>query len=263
MAEWVPPTASASTNLPPLPPPSNPSISTKPLSEPEPPLRSETYIVQVPKEQIYRVPPPENAYLAEQYKNNHNRRRKIPCLTYLPWLLAIVFAIGVIIGMIVLVFYLVVRPGVPKFSIQGFAAKNLNHGSRSKKPEYNITVKAMNPSAGMDYIYGRGGKAIMYHKGVVIASGEPPNFYQGSHNETSFGLVLRGSSNVLPKEIQRSLKGSNHIVPLSFSVNYVVKTKIGMIKSSKSMSIHCDFRVTKFDKRPRVVSQECSVKLGQ
>ncbi|XP_066388582.1 NDR1/HIN1-like protein 13 [Miscanthus floridulus] len=29
----------------------------------------DTYVVQVQKDQIYRVPPPENAYLAERYRN--------------------------------------------------------------------------------------------------------------------------------------------------------------------------------------------------
>ncbi|PIN19346.1 hypothetical protein CDL12_07977 [Handroanthus impetiginosus] len=34
-----------------------------------------TYVVQVPKDQIYRVPPPENAImLAERGKNKQNRR---------------------------------------------------------------------------------------------------------------------------------------------------------------------------------------------
>ncbi|KAM0952893.1 hypothetical protein DsansV1_C02g0018191 [Dioscorea sansibarensis] len=262
MAEWVPPTATSSASRPPLPPPP-PNLPTKPLSEPEPPFRSETYIVQVPKEQIYRIPPPENAYLAEQYKNNLNRRRKSPCLTYLPWLLAVIAAIGLTIGIVALVFYLVVRPGVPKVSIEAFAAKNLNLSSRWKKPEYDILMKTLNPSANMGYIYGSGGKACMSHKGDVIASGESPQFDQPSHNETTFHLVLQGSSNKLPKEIQRSLKGPNEIVSLSLLVNYVVRLKIGMIESSKSMSIQCDFRVSKFAKGTKIVSQECSVKLGQ
>ncbi|KAH7656230.1 Late embryogenesis abundant protein LEA-2 subgroup domain-containing protein [Dioscorea alata] len=260
MAEWVPPTASASR--PPLPQPP-PDLPTKPLSEPEPPFRSETYIVQVPKEQIYRIPPPENAYLAEQYKNNLNRRRKSPCLTYLPWLLAVIAAVGITIAIVALVFYLVVRPSVPEVSIEAFAAKNLNHNSRWEKPKYDISMKTLNPSANMGYIYGSGGKASMSHKGVVIASGEPPRFDQPSHNETAFHLVLRGSSNKLPKEIQRSLKGPKEIVTLSLSVNYVVRLKIGVIELSKSMSIQCDFRVSKFAKGTKIVSQECSVELGQ
>ncbi|KAG8369214.1 hypothetical protein BUALT_Bualt15G0127900 [Buddleja alternifolia] len=40
----------------------------------QPVFRSGTYVVQVPKDQIYRVPPPENALmLAEHQENQHNR----------------------------------------------------------------------------------------------------------------------------------------------------------------------------------------------
>ncbi|RWW13302.1 hypothetical protein GW17_00022993 [Ensete ventricosum] len=59
---------------------------------PDPEPRLGTYVVRVPKDpQVYRVPPPENAKLAERYRNqNKSRRRGSPCLK---WILGVAFLV--------------------------------------------------------------------------------------------------------------------------------------------------------------------------
>ncbi|OMO94284.1 hypothetical protein COLO4_16431 [Corchorus olitorius] len=59
-------------------------------------FRSGTYVIQVPKDQIYRVPPPENALIAQRHQNNNIQGNKdTPCCSRL-WC-CIVFIIVVLL----------------------------------------------------------------------------------------------------------------------------------------------------------------------
>uniref|UniRef100_A0A9I9DA66 Uncharacterized protein n=1 Tax=Cucumis melo TaxID=3656 RepID=A0A9I9DA66_CUCME len=97
------------------------SDTTKPPSPPP-----GTYVIQLPKDQIYRVPPPENAHRFQLY-TRQNRRRRNPCRSCLFCLLAILILLIILLGITVAVFYLVVRPKSPNYSIDAISpAKNVS-----------------------------------------------------------------------------------------------------------------------------------------
>lgn len=50
-----------------------PSVSSRPA------FHSGTYVVQVPKDQIYRVPPPENALMVAERTRNQDKQRRSSC----------------------------------------------------------------------------------------------------------------------------------------------------------------------------------------
>ncbi|KAI3460017.1 hypothetical protein Pfo_016680 [Paulownia fortunei] len=45
----------------------------------QPTFHSGTYVVQVPKDQIYRVPPPENAFMLEERNRKQNKQKRSSC----------------------------------------------------------------------------------------------------------------------------------------------------------------------------------------
>ncbi|KAG1334563.1 putative NDR1/HIN1-like protein 13 [Cocos nucifera] len=249
-------TTSPPTDGRPSLPPAAPA-NTNPLTRP-----TETYVVQVPKEQIYRVPPPENAKLVEQYRNNHNnRRQRRPIVSCLKWTIGIALVLAILAAIIAIIYLLVVRPADPSFSVTRVVLRNPNRRAGSlPKPEYDFTMRVENPSLRMGYSYGAGGKAILAHDGADIAAGKTRKFEQGYQNTTTFGLVLQGSHKVLPKQIQRSLKGSKDVIPMSLVIEFSVEKTIGeMVMGSKSMDVTCDIKVSGLAEA-RVVSQECETK---
>ncbi|XP_010926522.1 NDR1/HIN1-like protein 13 [Elaeis guineensis] len=274
MAERVAPT-------PPRPPPPGPRPTTttppidptdgRPSLPPPAPIKpnplprrpTETYVVQFPKEQIYRVPPPENAKLVEQYRNNHNNRHQrrpiVPCLK---WTIGIALVLSILAAIVAIIYLLVVGPADPSFSVSRLVLRNPNPRAGSPwKPEYHFTMRVENPSLRMGYSYGAGGKAVLAHDGADIAVGKTKAFDQGYQNTTTFQLVLRRSRMVLPKQIQRSLKGSKDVIPMSLVIEFSVgKTIGGMVMGSKNMDVTCDIKASGLAKEARVVSQECQTK---
>ncbi|CAL9073321.1 unnamed protein product [Musa textilis] len=86
MVERAPPSpepqSAPSALLGTVPAPADPN----PLPDPNPSPRLGTYVVRVPKDQVYGVPPLENAKLAERYRNQSKSwRRGSPCLSCLKW----------------------------------------------------------------------------------------------------------------------------------------------------------------------------------
>ncbi|XP_072979111.1 NDR1/HIN1-like protein 13 [Typha angustifolia] len=232
------------------------SMESEPEADPEPPLiaASETYVVQVPKDQIYRVPPPENAYLVEHYRNAHkNRKHKSSCFSCLAWVLSVVTILAILLVIGLVIFFVLIRLGTPKFTVNHVTVKN-----PSTKPSYVFSMRVNNPSARVGIFYNRGGKASLTYKGVKIADGETPGFYQGTRNSTSFALILRGSHIIPPKDIQKVLKGSKEAVNLNLSMEFGGKVKVGVIeKGGMSTGVTCDIKVSGLVTGGHIASQEC------
>ncbi|KAK9183276.1 hypothetical protein WN944_026426 [Citrus x changshan-huyou] len=125
-------------------------------SHPPAPAAAGTYVIQIPKDQIYRVPPPENA---DRIKGLSRRRKsrsttcccfRFCCCSLLLLVLLLAIAAGV--------FYLVFRPEAPNYSVDD-----------------KIGI-----------YYERGSSVEVYYKDVGLCDGVWPQFYQPSNNVTVF-----------------------------------------------------------------------------
>ena len=82
---------------------------------PKPPPPPGTYLVQIPKEQIYRIPPPENARRYEDLsrrKPNRSACRRCCCYS-----LAALLVLVTLSAALFWIFFLVFRPHKPMFSV--------------------------------------------------------------------------------------------------------------------------------------------------
>ncbi|XP_009413864.2 NDR1/HIN1-like protein 13 [Musa acuminata AAA Group] len=254
------PAPSALLDTVPVPADPNPG----PDPDPNPSRRLGTYVVRVPKDQVYRVPPPENAKLAERYRNqNRSRRRGSPCLSRLRWILGVAFLVLLLIVAVTVIFFVVVRPGAPTFTVQRLFVKSPRSTTEAHpKPEYDLTMSVRNPSRGMGFSYEAGGRAVITHGTVEIAAGTTPVFVQGHGNTTSIRLVLRGSNALLPKENGRSMKGSKNAVDISLMAKLTVRPRVGGLEMwAKSMDVTCDVQVIGMVKQAQISSQHCNTKL--
>lgn len=242
------------------PPDPNPPFNLKP--PPGTHLPSGSYIVQFPRDQIYRVPPPENAHYVERFGNPDKQKGSIR--PRLKWVIGVVLSLGVLITVILALFYTLVRPDPPTFHIDRFATKKAPT-TRHSRPEYDFMLRVDNPNSQMGLSYGGGGSAWLEHKGVELADGEPPSFVQPGRNSTAFRIVLSGSDMDLPREIKKSfegIKGSKGGVALTLTLTFPVRVKVwGVWARSMKMEVGCDMTVDSLGRRSRVTSQKCHSKI--
>ncbi|KAJ4966248.1 hypothetical protein NE237_018097 [Protea cynaroides] len=71
---------------------------------------SGTYVVQVPKDQIYRIPPPENAAYLQRLKSNQNQPKKSSFCSCIVYILLVIFILALVLLLILGIFYLFHKP---------------------------------------------------------------------------------------------------------------------------------------------------------
>lgn len=223
---------------------------------------SGTYVIQVPKDQIYRVPTEETAQRYEEY--TRRRRRGSCCCRVLLWLAGVTLALVLALGITAGVLYLVLRPKVPSYTVEGVSVRGFNLSSpQALSPEFDVAVKAENPNGRIGIDYRDGGSVVVSHSGVDLCSGAWPAFYQGSKNATVFRAALRGSGVRLGGAQRGALAAElrRRAVPLEVGLRVPVRVRIGAATTlTVTVVASCVVTVDGLKARARVVSTSCSVK---
>ncbi|CAL0305552.1 unnamed protein product [Lupinus luteus] len=242
---------------PPPPPPPQPYATTSPKLQ-IPYIGPGTYVVQVPKDQVYRIPPPENARIAEYYRNSPGKDKKRSCCCCFFICLIVFIVILIIIGALIGgLFSIVLKPKNPKFSIQRFQLKNSTH------PLYNIILKVNNPNSKVGINYKEGGDVSLSLKQREIASGAYPSFYEAHDSSKEIRLALKASKYDLPKEVNKSMKNKKKKVNVTFTLTMKLHAQMKMwsLRSGTiTYSITCQVKVDTLAKNTRVISQQCETK---
>lgn len=222
-----------------------------------PAYRSGTsYVVQVPKDQIFCVPPPENAVLAERHGNpfrsNKGKKPRRPrcCLCICVSVVLLVLVLALIAAFV----YVLLTPKDPTFHVERVVVKN------NTRPDYGITIRAKNSNEIVGIDYKAGGVASLSFKQRGIAKGKYPSFKQDSKKSTSFRVDFHGSNIVLPKEIQKSMKSPKPKIKVSLSLKMDVHARIrvgALHYGSMKFVAACDFTVDTLAKNSRILSQKC------
>ncbi|PIA58021.1 hypothetical protein AQUCO_00500150v1 [Aquilegia coerulea] len=222
-----------------------------------------TFVVQVPKVQIYRVPPPENAMFMERFRATEQQKR--PCSIFVTKCFLFSVILVLILGICAALIYLAVRPQNPTFSVEHVLVKTIHSKRQQKNPEYHITLKSNNPNDRMNIDYDKGGSTSLSFKKHEIAKGNTPALHVDSHEDKDLVLVLSGSKAKLPSEIDKSLSGQEKKktkLALSLSVKIPVKMQIWIVKLwSMDIVIECDLEVNTLSKDTRVLHQKCDAKV--
>ncbi|KAG5109544.1 hypothetical protein JHK82_038767 [Glycine max] len=267
MADRVHPSHSPSVSADSQPPsPQDSPVVPKPPSPPSPekPVPPPgTYVIKIPKDQVYRVPPPENARRYDQYARRKHRRSR--CCCCFCWLIGILFILVVLLAIAAGVLYLVFRPEAPKYSIENITVRGINLTSPSSvaaiSPEFNVTVKADNPNDKIGIRYLKDSSAEVFYKDARLCNGALPAFYQPSNNVTVFGTALRGDGIELRSEDRRALleAQTKRRVPLTVRIRAPVKIKVGSIRTWKiTVKVNCDVTVNELTAQAKIVSKRCT-----
>ncbi|KAL5977550.1 hypothetical protein ACLOJK_024933 [Asimina triloba] len=223
-----------------------------------------SYVIQVPKDQIYRYPPPENP------RGHQKSRRSRSCCRCISWTLGLLVLLVILVGIAAGVLYLVFRPKNPSYSIEDLSIKGLNLSRSSNQsslmlsPEFNVTVSAENPNGKISIYYEKGSSASVSYSGVELCNGVLPVFYQGSKNVTVFQTALTGNGVVLSATKRGALvanqQGGN--IPLEVDLRVPVKVKFEVVKTwTLTFKVGCDLTVDELTENAKIVSKACRVRV--
>ncbi|XVE83163.1 hypothetical protein DITRI_Ditri16bG0065600 [Diplodiscus trichospermus] len=229
-----------------------------------------TYVIQVPKDQIYRIPPPENARIVEGYRKEaaeQVRNKKKTYLKYLIWMAIILVVIGVMIGVTLTVLYHSFTPKAPIFSVSKLHVTQFVDGS---PPKYDITLKVKNPNEKMGIQYRSDeddAKLIFWTK--TLGSGQFPSFYQKGGDSNAVHVNLNGPDDQsvpsVPPNVQRSMndKKQKHKISLVLKFNSPLLLNVWIFKLwNRDMDVKCNFRVSTMGQGTKILTQNCKANLS-
>lgn len=223
-----------------------------------------TYVIQVPKDQIYRVPPPENAHRL-QLLSRKKASRSSSCRRCFCYFLAAIVILAVLAVLAGGVLYLVFRPEHPKYSVEGFSVSGINLTSTSPiSPKFDVTVRSRNGNGRIGIHYEKGSKVDVFHGDVDLCNGVLPVFYQPANNVTVVRTALSGSRIQLTSGVRKGMRGevSKKTVPFKLRIKAPVRIKVGSVKTwTMTVKINCDVTVDKLTAPSRIVSRTCSHKV--
>ncbi|KAL6871006.1 hypothetical protein ACP4OV_014854 [Aristida adscensionis] len=230
-----------------------------------------TYVVQLPKDQVLRVPPPDRARRYRKLAARPARRRRLRracCLTCAAAALAVLLA-AALVGAV----YLVFRPRAPAFSVASLAAVRgldvatlSSSSSASLSPELVAAVRADNGANGKVGVdYRGGGEVAVSYAGARLAAGPWPAFYQAPRNVTELAAALRGDGVALT-EAQRSRLAAEQAagaVPLTVEAVVPVRLRFGKALRTWTVDVkaRCDVAVDRLAGTAAVANRGCKVKV--
>ncbi|CAO2177817.1 unnamed protein product [Urochloa humidicola] len=249
-----------------------------PPPPPQPPAAARAqpgeYVVQVPKDKVFRVPPPENARLFEHYTRRAKRRRRCSCVRVCTCLLAALLALAVLLAAAAAVAYFVLRPKRPAYTVQALAVSGLaGVGNASAAPAagafspgFAATVRADNPNGriGLCYDGGEMNRVAVSYDGVLLAEGAWPAFYQGPRNVTVVAARAKGSGIRFAQSVRGQMAASERLrsVPFDVDVEVPVRLQIGKVKTwAVPARARCTVAVDRLAADAKVVSASCHVKV--
>ncbi|EPS64711.1 hypothetical protein M569_10066, partial [Genlisea aurea] len=218
----------------------------------------ESFVVQIPRDQILRYPPPENARKYEALRRRGERGNCCCrcCCFLICFLLFLILAVGIA----ALVLYLVFRFKAPNYAVTNVAISGLVVTSSGPiSPVFDVTIRANNPNSKVGIYYLEGSSVDVLFNGVSLSSGVLPAFYQPSRNVTIVQTALVGSGVVLGSTATTALVNdqSQGFIPFEVKTRAPVKIRIGSVNTWKiTVKVRCDVVVNSLTS-PAVVSNSC------
>lgn len=239
---------------------------TSPFLSRESSVPNETYIIQIPKEQILRQPPPEHAHRAKVYARRPIRRRLMRrcCCSVIAALICLIIVSGAAAGIL----YLIVRPKAPSYSLSSVNVTGLNpvltSASTALSPIVKATIEADNTNKRLSILYQSGGTVDLYFEDTKLCSGNWPKFRQGPKNITDVQLQMTASGILLTADTRDALVSDqkNKSVPFRMHAKVPVKVKYGPITTWKiTAKVKCDITVDGISGEMSVLKKDCSAKI--
>ncbi|KAJ4819898.1 hypothetical protein LUZ62_032464 [Rhynchospora pubera] len=232
--------------------------------DPKPPKH---HVVQIPKDQVFRTPPPENARLQKIYAARAARKRNRNCFCFFKYLLSTILTIVLVVAIVAVVFFLFYKPKIPKYTLSSMTVKNFNVSAPNTltfSPDFEAIVTADNPNSKISIYYEDNSDITVSYKDVNLANGAWPKFHQPEKNVTELVVSVKGSGIRLSESLHDDIlqNEKNGAVPLNLDMKVPVKIKAGAISTwTFNVLVSCDVTLDKLAAGSTIVDKSCSVKV--
>ncbi|KAE8709464.1 hypothetical protein F3Y22_tig00110331pilonHSYRG00114 [Hibiscus syriacus] len=193
-----------------------------------------TYVVQVPKDQIYRVPPPENDGIVNRYREAAKAKGKKRKGNFCNFFL--LFVVG-----------LLLLGGSP--------------------PTYDVTLKAknLNEKMGIQYKSDKDGASLDFWI-KNLGFGDFPGLKQEAGVSSNVNIKIHGlKSKTVPLNVQKSIsdKMTKRQISLKLKLESPLVFNVWILKLWKrDLDVNCDFRVSTLAEGTKILSQKCKTKMS-
>uniref|UniRef100_A0ACD5YIQ3 Uncharacterized protein n=1 Tax=Avena sativa TaxID=4498 RepID=A0ACD5YIQ3_AVESA len=224
------------------------------------------YIVQIPKDQILRVPPPDRARLYKTLAGRPGRKRHLrrSCFGACGAVILLLLAAAAFVGAV----YLVFRPRAPAFSVSSLSFRDLDASSTQSQlsPALDLAVRAdnsKNTKVGVDYR--SSGEVSVSYSGTRLAAGAWPAFRQAPRNVTTFSTTLSGTGVIFSDEQRKQLAAEQaaRAVPLTVEARVPVRLLFGKVLRTWTVDVKatCEVTVDRLAGEAAAANRGCRVKV--
>ncbi|KAE8693217.1 hypothetical protein F3Y22_tig00110814pilonHSYRG00023 [Hibiscus syriacus] len=226
-----------------------------------------TYVVQVPKDQIYRVPPPENDGIVNRYREEakaKGKKGKGNFCNFFLWFVIVLLLLGVIICGTLTSIYFIFSPKPPSFAVTKLHVKQQKQGS---SPTYDVTLKAKNPNEKMG-VQCKSDKdgAILDFWIKNLGFGDFPGLKQEAGVSSNVNIKIHGlKSKTVPLNVQKSIsdKKTKRQISLKLKLECPLVFNVWILKLWKrDLDVNCDFRVSTLAQGTKILYQKCTTKMS-
>ncbi|KAG7035800.1 NDR1/HIN1-like protein 13, partial [Cucurbita argyrosperma subsp. argyrosperma] len=218
-----------------------------------------TYVIQLPKDQVYRVPPPENATRFDLYSRRNTRPSL--CRRFLCSILLLITVLLLLFAIVSGLFFLILQPLSPRYSILAISTKGMQiKPNASISPQFNVTVRAENPNKKIGIYYERNSNISVNFGDVMLCKGALPALYQPWRNVTVMAAKLKGSGIKLSSSAVKALKDSEKQgkVKLKVDLRAPIKMKLYWMKTwTIRAKVSCEIWVKKVTGEAKATEKKC------
>ncbi|CAN1224719.1 hypothetical protein LINGRAPRIM_LOCUS908 [Linum grandiflorum] len=219
------------------------------------------YIVQIPKDRIFNVPPPEHADIVDRHQNEKKPNRGASNIFLTPHCFSYIFGvsmlIGVIVGIIIIVAHVIIQPKVPIISIKNLESNTL--------AEFDVTY-AVKDDGKMSMSPNGNGEAHLMYKNTEIGSGRFSGVKIGSGQSKTGNLKVKGvKKDKLPAVVKTSMgdKKGKHPISVWLTMRIpVVMSASGVHTQNKEIDVNCNMSFSSLGAKNGLTSQRCKAKFS-
>ncbi|XP_008799698.2 NDR1/HIN1-like protein 10 [Phoenix dactylifera] len=129
-----------------------------------------------------------------------------PNTLFLRRLLAVAIAFFLLIGLVILILWLVLRPRLPVFAVSSasVSAFNLSAPQQLLSSDFDLALSVSNPNHKMGIYYDRLVAAVLYGSDTIAETNLPP-FYQGKGNATTIRARLVAAAEYVDADVAKGI----------------------------------------------------------
>ena len=178
--------------------------------------------------------PPFQRNIPVKHSKPPKKRRSCLCRCFC-WTISLLLLLIVIIAIVVGILFLVFRPKLPKYSIDGLRITQLSlTNNDTLSAGFDVNITARNPNEKIGIYYEGGSRITVLYSETQLCQGSLPKFYQGHENTTVLTVELTGETqNATGLLTALQAEQQTGSVPLTLKVRQPVRIKLGKLKLMK------------------------------